>query len=1270
MLQPVFGDIGIEPRIIYDRRKVQRKDQPQRQRRQRRREKEPSILSHQFQHAENIARLESSSVWESALWFPIARLAPDLVSTVSNRELTGRRPQHTMNDKPSMAEPVFYDPERARWKRLRRLVDALVAVLSALVIFFVYTTLRDERLPELLFSPQKRAFKALKESEKEKARERQKKLASRSHRKSKLPASEVKLNQEEGIRAAFYVPWDAASFSSLRDYSRQIDLLYPDWLHVLTPDGRLQGVDDQTNTFFDVVQSNRVRSVDDRVMPLLKAEDATMEVFPMVNNFDGTEWVGGITDFLNDPSARAVFRQQVGVYLSSDRFRGLMVDFEAFPSVGQPGYVALLNELASDLHARGMKLYVSVPAHNPEFNYAAIAGPADGVVVMNYDEHYPGAASGPVASQDWFVDNLKYIVKAIPKEKVICAIANYGYDWVLKPKKGKIPPDARDHTVSAQEAWLEARDSDEDVTFDDDALNPHFSYLDEHSLRHDVWFLDAVTALNHMRAAQTLGIQTFALWRLGGEDRTLWRIWDVPGEAGATDKLRDVPPGQDVDMEGQGEILRIEDRPTHGTRDFTIDAGTKLITDENFQSLPEPYRVARYGYTPNKVALTFDDGPDPDWTPKILDALKKEHASATFFLIGIQTDKFPGLAERIYREGHAIGNHTFTHPDVSNISSTQMKVELNLTERLFASLVGVRVVLMRPPYAIDEEPDTADQVRPLEFAQDLGYITVGNRIDPNDWSDKPRHHTAEEISTYVLAHLPPCGPNDLRCGNIVLLHDGGGNRAETLRALPMIIDGIRARGLEVAPVYELLGKTRADVMAPLTTRELWAARLDGLGFWLFEAGIVAITWIFFLGDLLMTGRLLFIGTAAVYDRLQEKIFGRPAEVASYKPKVAVLIPAYNEEKVVERTVRAALNSNYPNLRVIVIDDGSRDRTLEVARRAFAREEAAGRVLILTKPNSGKAEALNYGIEHIGDAELFVGIDADTVIASDAISRLVPHFINPKVGAIAGNAKVGNRVNLWTRWQALEYITSQNFERRALDVLGAVSVVPGAIGAWRVSAVREAGGYQIDTVAEDADLTMALLRRGYRVEYEDMALAYTEAPTSANGLMRQRFRWSFGILQAVYKHSGVFARKGALGFVALPNIVIFQILLPLVSPLIDIMFAVGAIWYFIQKHFHPDSTDPASFHKLVAFFFVFLVVDFLASALAFALERRRPDDKEDSWLLTQVWLQRFAYRQLFSVVLFRTLKRALEGRRFAWDKLERTAAVKYVPSENRDSVNVP
>jgi len=1167
-----------------------------------------------------------------------------------------------------MTQPVFYDPRRARWKRLRRAFDAVAVTVSAVIIFFAFTALRDEPLPELLFSPQKRAFKALKESEQEKARDRLKKIVARTHRKSKLAASQVTLNQEEGIRAAFYVPWDAASFSSLRNYARQIDILYPDWLHVLSPDGRLQGVDDQTNKFFDVVQNNAVRPVDDRVMPFLNAEDTSMEVFPMVNNFDGANWYGDIVEFLNNAEARALFRHQALQFLASGRYHGLMIDFETFPASGQPGYIALLNELSSDLHARGLKLYVAVPPHSNEYNYPAVAAAADGVVLMNYDEHYPGAASGPVASQDWFEQNLNFAKSVIPKEKIICAIANYGYDWVLKPKKGNLPEGERDSTVSVQEAWLAARDSEEDVNFDDDAMNPHFSYLDEHSIRHDIWFLDAVTALNHMRAAEGLGIQTFALWRLGGEDRSLWKIWDVPGDPGAVDKLKDVPPGFDVDMEGQGEILRIEDKPTHGTRDLTFDADSKQITDEVFQTLPEPYRVGRYGYSPNKIALTFDDGPDPEWTPKVLDELKEKDAKATFFLIGIQTDKFAGIAKRIYREGHTIGNHTFTHPDVSNISTTYMKVELNLTERLFASLVGVRATLMRPPYAIDEEPDTADQVRPLEIPQEMGFITVGNRIDPNDWSGNPRR-SAEQITSYVLAHLPPCRVDDLRCGNIVLLHDGGGDRAETVRALPMIIDGIRARGYEIAPVYELIGKQQADVMAPLPRGELWAARLDSLGFWLFDLGVVGITWIFLLGDLLMTGRLIFIGAAAVYDRVREKIFGKPAEVASYKPHVAVLIPAYNEEKVIERTVRAALNSDYPNLRVIVIDDGSRDRTLEVSREAFRAEAAKGRVLILTKQNSGKADALNYGIEHIGDAELFVGIDADTIIAPDAISRLVPHFINPKVGAIAGNAKVGNRVNLWTRWQALEYITSQNFERRALDVLGAVSVVPGAIGAWRVSAVREAGGYHTDTVAEDADLTMALLRLGYRVEYEDMALAYTEAPTNANALMRQRFRWSFGILQAVYKHRGVFARKGALGWVALPNIVIFQILLPLVSPLIDIMFVLGTVWYVVQKHFHPDSTDPASFHKLVAFFFAFLVIDFLASAIAFALERRRSEGKEDIWLLSQVWLQRFAYRQLFSIVLFKTLKRALEGRKFAWDKLERTAAVKYVPAETPNHVNV-
>jgi len=309
--------------------------------------------------------------------------------------------------------------------------------------------------------------------------------------------------------------------------------------------------------------------------------------------------------------------------------------------------------------------------------------------------------------------------------------------------------------------------------------------------------------------------------------------------------------------------------------------------------------------------------------------------------------------------------------------------------------------------------------------------------------------------------------------------------------------------------------------------------------------------------------------------------------------------------------------------------------------------------VLRKANGGKADALNYALERISE-EVYIGIDADGVIAHDAISNLVCHFADPKIGAVAGNAKVGNRVNLWTRWQALEYITSQNFERRALDLFDVVMVVPGAIGAWRARAVKEGGGYHTNTVAEDADLTMNLLEQGYSVIYEDRALAFTEAPVDMDGLMRQRFRWSFGILQAVFKHIGAIKQRRAMGYFALPNTIIFQILLPLVSPLIDLMFLVAVFDYFWNRYFHPMAASAASIEKLLVFFLTFLVIDFTASALAFALERKHPASKGDAWLLFHIWIQRFTYRQVFSVVLFKTIKRAIDGKPFNWDKLERTA----------------
>ncbi|HUN87984.1 MAG TPA: glycosyltransferase [Terriglobales bacterium] len=1142
------------------------------------------------------------------------------------------------------AKPVFYDPQRKRWRRLRRLFDVLAVCITLLLGFFVYSLLKGSSLPSLLLPEQKKSYRSLKEKE-----QRHTKVRSVGRRKTNRPASQITLNTDEGVRAAYYVTWDAGSFASLRQYVHQIDWLYPEWIHVVSPDGRLQGVT-ELNTLFDVIQNGKVQPVDTKVMPLIRFEKAETEVMPLVNNFDPTtdQWVD-ISAMLDDPAAREHTRKQLLTFLASDNYKGINLDFESIPTKSQPGYRAFIAEIYQDLHSRGLKLHLSVPVADNDYDFGYLAANSDGLVLMNYDEHYGGGDPGPIASQEWFTKNLVNALKTAPKEKIICAVGSYGYDWQIGAKKTGKPPER-----SVQEAWLDASDSESEITFDPESQNPHFAYLDDDNHKHEVWFLDAVTVMNQMRAARALGIQTFALWRLGSEDRSMWSIWDQPSAPDARAKLQLLLPGQDVDLEGRGEILQIAGRPTKGERSVTEDPNSKLITNEKIVTFPKPYVLDMYGAKdPKKVAITFDDGPDPQWTPKILDVLKEKKAPATFFVIGVEGEKYPAVMQRMYDEGHEIGNHTFTHPDISSISTRYIEMEMNLTEMLFASRLGVKTILFRPPYSIDQEPDTADQVRPLELTQDMGYLTIGDKLDPNDWRENPRR-SAEEIADDVFAHLPPCKDNDPRCGNIMLLHDGGGDRSQTVKALPIIIDGLRERGFEIVPTSELIGKDRAEVMPELSSKERWSARIDRLGFDIFGFAMAAIVFVFYIGDFLMSLRLVSVGTLAIFDRWRGAVRDKQPK-PEFTPDVAVLIPAYNEEKVIERTVRAVLMSHYPKFRVIVIDDGSKDQTYKVATEAFAREIAAGKVLVLTKPNSGKAEALNYGLEYVHE-EVFVGIDADTVIARDAIARLVPHFLDSRIGAVAGNAKVGNRVNLWTRWQALEYITSQNFERRALNALGAVSVVPGAIGAWRTSAVRDAGGYHLDTVAEDGDLTMALLEDGYRVVYEDRAIAWTEAPMNAGGLMRQRFRWSFGILQAVFKHRGAFARKGALGWVALPNIIIFQILLPLVSPFIDLMFVAGLIAYALDKNFHPDTANASSLQKLVLFFVAFMVIDFIASTIAFLLERREPNAKEDVWLLAHVWLQRFAYRQLFSVVLVKTLKRAMEGRAFNWDKLERTATV--------------
>jgi len=667
------------------------------------------------------------------------------------------------------------------------------------------------------------------------------------------------------------------------------------------------------------------------------------------------------------------------------------------------------------------------------------------------------------------------------------------------------------------------------------------------------------------------------------------------------------------------------------------DEPSRLITAERVTAYASPYVISRWGDRQKKqIALTFDDGPDVRYTTTILDILRRYQVPATFFIVGLNGDLYPEVLRRIVEEGHEIGNHTFTHPNVASISPQQFRLEINATERLLESRLGLRSVLFRPPYAEDVEPENPEQVKPLLFTSEHGYYTIGMQIDPSDW----RNPGVEQI---VQRTIDGAVNGE---GHVVLLHDSGGDRSQTVAALPQIIEGLRARGFTLVSISTLLGLPRDAVMPSLPTDQRLSARVTDLGFHLITWASNMLSLVFFTGIILGVLRLLFIGCLAVAERRKHR--QRKYET-DFLPTVSVIIPAYNEEKVITQTIRSLLASQYPGFDIVVVDDGSTDKTLQRVQQEFAGN---ARVRAFTIANGGKAHALNYGIAQTR-ADIVVTLDADTVFSPDTMSKLVRHFIDPQVGAVAGNAKVGNRINPLTHWQALEYITSQNLDRRAFALLNCISVVPGAVGAWRRKAVIRAQGFANETLAEDADLTLAILRSGYRVAYDDEAVAFTEAPDTVRSFLKQRFRWMYGTLQAVWKHiDTVFRpRYGALGMFAIPNVLIFQIIFPLISPIMDLAMIgslAGCLW---QRYQHPVDYSTDTLQRVLFYYALFLLLDLLATVIAFGLERT------ENWrLLGWLFLQRFVYRQLIYYVAIQTILTAIRGTLVGWGKLERKATV--------------
>ncbi|BDI33197.1 glycosyl transferase family 2 [Capsulimonas corticalis] len=1045
------------------------------------------------------------------------------------------------------------------------------------------------------------------------------------------------------VRAAFYVNFEKNSIDSLREHIDQTTHLMPVWVEI-NPQGSDIKITRDISTRSGGSQVTLGETYDDEAIRLARTHG--VPIIPVVQNategeFHG-EWVHAL---VNDPHKRAAMIEKLRAFIVKNGYQGVNIDFETDSADDADGLTAFMTELGAVFHPLGLLVTQDIQTDSATYDLPTLGKCCDFIIPMIYDEHGDGTHDGPVASWDWFQTELDDVLAEVPADKVVLGIANYGYDW----SAGSTSPD----DVTFEQACQTAKDSmdgeDGVIKIDRGTLSPYFTYYDDSNgqgdkeIAHKVWLEDAASAYNKLIAGEHHHLLGAALWRLGSEDPSLWRYFnhDHPN----IEKNFDLHALTDVTYNyfgtsfiGQGDVLYVKQAPTKGKRNLTVDPKTKLIVGETFSSYPSQYVIQRTGKVDQQngankdtVALTFDDGPDPRWTPQILTILHKYHVPATFFVVGENAQANPGLLTREWNEGMEIGNHSFTHPEIDQISSPRIKLELDATQRVIEALTGHMTTLFRAPNRADSEPSTPADFDPILQAHKLGYVFIGEQVDPTDWKPGIK---ADQIVSFVLNHAHE--------GNCVLLHDAGGDtRAETIKALPRIIEGLQKQGFHFVTVSNIMGRTRDQVFPAISPRQRVTAAINrAFIYGTYVVGTV-LTGLFLLAIFLGIARIAIMGVLATIQARKEK--ARAFE-PDFLPSVSVIIAAYNEAKVVNKTIATLLASHYPRLDILVVDDGSRDGTADVVRAKYGQSM---QVQVISKPNGGKASALNLGIQKCS-GEIIVALDADTVFTPDTIGNLVRHFADSQIGAVSGNVKVGNRKNAWTIWQAVEYITSQNFDRRAFDLLNCITVVPGAVGAWRRDAVVLAGMYSSQTLAEDTDLTLKVRKLGYKIVTDNDALAYTEAPDGWRDLIKQRYRWAFGTLQCLWKHRDALGNKryGALGTVAMPSLWLYQIVFQAIAPLVDI----GILWAMFTQFIIKPTTDHTSLFMLLGYWAVFSTVEMAGAALAFHL------DREDKRLIAWLPLQRFAYRQLMYVVILKSLRSALFGRRVGWGKLERKGTV--------------
>jgi cellulose synthase/poly-beta-1,6-N-acetylglucosamine synthase-like glycosyltransferase/peptidoglycan/xylan/chitin deacetylase (PgdA/CDA1 family) len=892
---------------------------------------------------------------------------------------------------------------------------------------------------------------------------------------------------------------------------------------------------------------------------------------------------------------------------------GVVVDWEQIDPAYKKDITVFIHKFADALHNDGKELWLSVqPGQDLDYiDFDDLSENIDRFVALLFDETSDIEPSGPLGSRSWFEGWLHVLLEGTDTKQWIIALGSYGYDWMEGAKKAELIsfPEAMSRASSAEVGSVSVGAPD---------YNPMFYYEDGDKV-HTVWFLDVVTFLNELREVRDQKAGGFALYRLGTEDAAIWEALNLSRDFKVDNQTRqslEVLKGTDTIADvGDGEIVTVDESRSDGMRNLAVDAEGYLTAKyRKFPEFPTLYHQGAGGE--HQVAITFDDGPDPEWTPKILDILKAANVKAAFFLVGVNAERYPGLVRRIVEEGHEIGNHTYYHPNLALCWPEHIRLELNATQLLLETITGRATTLFRPPYAADTSPSQLSELAPLQVAQDLSYLVVLENIDPQDW--------ARPGADIILQRVKELR----RDGTIILLHDAGGDRSQTVAALPHILDWLHTRGDTVVPLSTLLGTTRDALMPPLQGGDRSLSRLvSSTGFRIYHA-FEEFLWAFMtVATALIVARTLVVIWLAYRFRRSPK--------ADFADPVSVVMAAYNEGKVIAGTLQSLLATDYKGeIEVIVIDDGSHDETAaEVERVAHVDP----RVRLLQQENRGKARALQRALAAVRH-RFVVFVDADTHFQRDTLSLLLEPFVDKRIGAVSGHAKVGNLRTFIARCQALEYTCGFNLDRRAYTRWNCITVVPGAISAIRKAAIDQAGGLSLQTLAEDTDLTLTLHKDKQRIVYVPQAIGWTEAPESVRTLARQRFRWAYGTLQCLWKHRDIVFNWNyrALGWFSLPSVWFFQIILVAVTPMVD-LFLLASLPF-------------GAWRAVLPFVITFLSMDVILATLACILER------EPIMRAWRILPMRLIYRPMLSYCIWKAILRAVKGAWVSWGKLERTASV--------------